>query len=568
MDETLRRPRDAAILDRTWERVTALNQLLLAGLVLIVSSLLIFTDPSANTNSGMFFGGVVIVFLASGVAIVVPWSAVPHWWSALLPLVDIIAIVMLRDGAPIAGVGLLWVFPVIWLSSYFGFRGFILAVVSISAVFIMLMLADPKQSLAPTTLLLLLIILAVSATTYMTARRAGAQRLLLHKQSRMLEGALARARRQEATVTQVLDAVDFGVIRITPDGEIMMTNEAHGHLQTWGRLNAVGRVDAAGSTRPEQADDDSGAGDTAYRADGMTLLPHDETPFARALRGEEVDSEVVWFGQPGTTRRALSVTVRRLRNSDGTDEGAVLVSRDVTAELNAIRSREDLVASVSHELRTPLTSILGYIDLVLDGDLPAPSRRGLEIAGRNANRLLAIVADILVASSEGGSDIELGIDPIDADVTEIVRSSIEAFGPRAAERQITIDAAAVEPTTAYVDPARLRQVVDNLISNAIKYNRDGGSIDIGCTSDGRNAWLIVRDTGVGISEDETPRLFERFFRSESVRNTTTHGSGLGLSISREIVRSHRGEITVKSVLGEGTTIVVRLPVHPRRKERK
>ena len=566
MDVTPRRMRDASIVDRTWERVTALNQLLLAGVVLVVSSLLMFTGTGAE--SGAFFAGVIIVFVSSGVAIVVPWSTVPHWVSGLLPMADIIAIGLLRDGAPTAGLGLLWVFPSIWMASQFGLRGFILGVSSISLIFITLVLTDPRQVIGITTLLLPLIILAVSATTYMTARRAGAQRLLLHKQSRMLEGALARARRQEMTVTQVLDAVDFGVIRITPDGEIMMTNEAHGHLQTWGRLNAVGRVDAVGSTRPELDDEDSGAGDTAYRADGIALLPHNETPFARALRGEEVDNEIVWFGQPGTTRRALSVTVRRLRDADGADEGAVLVSRDVTAELNAIRSREDLVASVSHELRTPLTSILGYIDLVLDGDLPASSRRGLEIAGRNANRLLAIVADILVASSEGSSMIELGIDPIDADLAEIARSSIEAFAPRAAERQITIDSAAIEPAVAFVDPARLRQVVDNLISNAIKYNRDGGTIDIGCTTDGRNAWLIVRDTGVGISEDETPRLFERFFRSESVRNTSTHGSGLGLSISREIVRSHRGEITVKSAIGEGTTIVVRVPVHPRRKERK
>ena len=261
MDETPRRTRDASILDRTWERVTALNQLLLAGVVLMVSSLLIFTDT--GTESGVFFAGVIIVFVASGVAIVVPWTTVPHWWSAALPMVDIIAIGLFRDGAPTAGLGLLWVFPAIWLASQFGLRGFVLGVSSITVLFVTLVLTDPRQTVGISTLLLPLIILAVSTTTYMTARRAGAQRLLLHKQSRKLEGALVRARRQEMTVTQVLDAVDFGVIRITPDGEIMMTNEAHGHLQTWGRLNAVGRVDAAGSTRPDLVDAQSGARDTA-----------------------------------------------------------------------------------------------------------------------------------------------------------------------------------------------------------------------------------------------------------------------------------------------------------------
>lgn len=161
-----------------------------------------------------------------------------------------------------------------------------------------------------------------------------------------------------------------------------------------------------------------------------------------------------------------------------------------------------------------------------------------------------------------------GPEPDDTDLAAIVWASVEAFAPRAAERQITIDTVGIESATAYVDAARLRQVVDNLVSNAIKYNRDGGTIEIGCTSDGRNAWLIVRDTGVGISEEELPRLFERFFRAESVRNTSTHGSGLGLSISREIVRLHRGDLTVTSAVGEGTTLVARLPVHPRRKDTK
>ena len=185
-------------------------------------------------------------------------------------------------------------------------------------------------------------------------------------------------------MTEVLDAVDFGVIRIASDGQVAVTNEAHGRLQ-----QAI------------RSDEDDRATDVpAFRDDGVTRLPHDELPLERALRGEAFDGQVVWFGSEPGPRQALSITARRLTDSSGEDAGAVVVSRDVTTELNALRARDELVASVSHELRTPLTSILGYLDLAIeDPDLPEHLRSNLDIAERNAERLLGIIADILAASS-------------------------------------------------------------------------------------------------------------------------------------------------------------------------
>ena len=147
-----------------------------------------------------------------------------------------------------------------------------------------------------------------------------------------------------------------------------------------------------------------------------------------------------------------------------------------------------------------------------------------------------------------------------------MRAAVESAAPRAAERRITIDASGVEPTIAYIDPHRVRQVIDNLLSNAVKYGHDGGNVAVGVTSDVDHAWLVVRDDGPGISAEEVPRLFERFFRSDAVRNTSTHGSGLGLGISRDIVRSHGGEITVQSTPGEGSTFIARLPRRAPRRE--
>ncbi|MET0726439.1 MAG: HAMP domain-containing sensor histidine kinase, partial [Leifsonia sp.] len=296
-----------------------------------------------------------------------------------------------------------------------------------------------------------------------------------------------------------------------------------------------------------------------YDADGSAPLAAEDVPFARALRGEEFDDVVVWVGDPGGDRVALSLTARRLPGGgdDDDDAGAVLVSRDVTAELTAVRARDDLVASVSHELRTPLTSIMGFLDLTLDEDLPDAARANLLVAERNTNRLLDLVADILSASTRGSG--ALSITREQADLATIMNDSVASLTPAAAQRGITFDTSAVEPTEAAIDPFRMRQVVDNLVSNAIKYNRDDGEISVGVTEDEGQAWVIVRDNGIGVSSAELPHLFDRYFRSELVRRSSVHGSGLGLGISRDIVRLHGGELTLHSVVDEGTTVIVRIP---------
>ncbi len=294
----------------------------------------------------------------------------------------------------------------------------------------------------------------------------------------------------------------------------------------------------------------------AFRDDGLTRLPPDELPVERALRGEAFDGQVVWFGTEPGPRQALSITARRLTDSSGQDAGAVVVSRDVTTELNALRARDELVASVSHELRTPLTSILGYLDLAIeDPDLPDHVRANLDIAERNAERLLGIIADILAASSSSTS-VEASLAPSSIDARDIVRASVEALAPRAAGRAITIDTTGLEEAPVWADPLRLRQVVDNLLSNAITYNRDGGTVFLGTTGDGTSSWILVRDTGMGMTEEERARLFQRFYKAGPTRRS---GTGLGLAISRDIVRAHGGELGLHSSPGVGSTFIVKLP---------
>ncbi|GAA3623831.1 sensor histidine kinase [Microbacterium awajiense] len=521
--------------DRARERTAALNQLLLTAVVYSLA-MLVAVGPFAG-DTALFFLGVVVVSVVTGATLVIPWNRLPFGWVAAVPAADMIAITIMQLSSPTSALGLLWIFPAMWLAAGFGLLG-LFAVIVADAGLLGMLVAMSAQQVTFATYLLPLVVFAVAATSFFTARRSDAQRTLLAKQARLLGSVLQRTRRQEQELTEVLDAVDFGVIRIAPDGTVAITNEAHGRLQRAGR------------------DDD--ADTPAYRDDGVTPLPRDELPLERALRGEAFDGQLVWFGPPEGPRRALSVTARRLTESTGADAGAVLVSRDVTRELTALRARDDLVASVSHELRTPLTSILGYLDLVLDDpEVPGRARSKVEIAERNAERLLGIVADILAASSSSSTAVELAIAPERVDVAEILVAAAEAAMPRADAKGVVIDTEGIEPAAAWADSLRIRQVIDNLVSNAIAYNRDEGSVFLSTTTDGQHTWIVVRDTGAGIGEAERTRLFQRYYRAGAARGT---GTGLGLAISRDIVRAHGGELAVHSTPGAGSTFIIKLPV--------
>jgi len=517
------------------------NQALLLAATLL---LVVATVPLNQVRSVTpFTASVSVIFVGAILAVLAPWRSLPAWALGILPIVDMFAIAVLRESAPAAGAGLLWAFPAIWIGSTFGVGGVVAVFGGVSAIVAFQLVEDEAQRLSAATVVLPFTVVALSALAHTTARRARAQRALLEKQSAELRRSVERARRQEDLVTEVLNAVDFGVIRVTSDGALAVTNEAHARLQATA--------------------DVFGMPIAAYAADGITPVSAEATPLARARSGEVFEGELVWYGAPGQDRRALSVTARRLPSRTGGDDGSIVVSRDVTVEEQALRARDDLVASVSHELRTPLTSIIGYLDLALDDPaIGAATRERLKIAERNATRLRELVSDILAMSASSRHGAEFDLVPEVTDVATIVHTAIESQAPRAADYGIRIDASGVHSGTATVDPHRVRQVVDNLLSNAIKYNARGGSVAVSVSVGDVSVWISVADDGPGISRTEQIRLFERFFRGDAVRNSSTHGSGLGLAISRDIVRAHGGEITVTSEPGEGAVFTVRLPRQP------
>ncbi|MET0353300.1 MAG: HAMP domain-containing sensor histidine kinase [Plantibacter flavus] len=516
---------------------------LLFGLAVVAILFATLLFQGVDDNSVLFYVGVILAFIATALAPIVPWHQAPRL-LIVLPILDIIAIALIRQGEPLIGAGLLWVFPTIWMATAFGLAGAVTAIVLVCTSSWSTLAMTPGQitiANLPALVILPTVLAFVAVSTAMTAKRTEAQRVLLNKQAGQLETALGRAQDQESRLAEILNAVNFGVVRFDRIGARAMVNRFQTRLQ-----DEVGELSDVNPALPVWAED------------GLALLQPQDKPYIRARRGEEFENLTVWLGAPGTERIALALTSRRLYDHEGGYDGTVLVSRNVTSEINAIRARDDLVASVSHELRTPLTSILGYLDLALDDPgLPPRVAKQLTIAQTNGDRLLELIADILAASRDVNRTMVL--ERSECELREIVDRSVESLAHLAAERSISIVRHDEETVPLFADPFRLRQVVDNLLSNGIKYNRDGGELSVGVTAEGDTAWVIVRDTGIGISEEDQPKLFERFFRSDLVRNSTVHGSGLGLAISRDIVRLHGGDLTVHSVLGEGTTAVVRIP---------
>ena len=228
--------------------------------------------------------------------------------------------------------------------------------------------------------------------------------------------------------------------------------------------------------------------------------------------------------------------------------------------LEVDKMKDEFVALISHELRTPLTSIRGYVELLRE-DLPntplEQQEKFLGVVERNAERLLSLVNDLLVtAQIEAG---KLDLNRSEMDLVSLADECVAAAKPLAEERQIEVEVSAQARPVLSADRPRLAQVLDNLLSNALKFTPPGGKVEICVDADGDTASLEVRDSGMGISVDDQEHLFSSFFRTSTASASAVPGTGLGLAISKGIVEAHGGEISVNSREGHGSTFRIELP---------
>jgi signal transduction histidine kinase len=257
-------------------------------------------------------------------------------------------------------------------------------------------------------------------------------------------------------------------------------------------------------------------------------------------------------------RAAMAIVHARLFQAERETAEALARTNEELRELD--RMKDFFVSGVSHELRTPLTSMLGYLEILRGGEageLSDEQEHFLEIVDRNCHRLYSLIDDILFLSRLDGGRFQL--ERASVDLGDLVAERVESIQPAAEKKQVEVHLDGCDAATQlWADAPRLTQVVDNLLSNAVKFTPEGGDVYVTLAASGGLAHLEVRDTGVGIPEDEAGRLFERFFRASTAQNI--QGTGLGLSITKSIVEAHGGTISVRSKVGAGTTVTVDLPL--------
>ena len=288
---------------------------------------------------------------------------------------------------------------------------------------------------------------------------------------------------------------------------------------------------------------------------GQPLLTVErDTAVSRALR----DAMDTGHGETRMERggREYQFDMTRIE-SDGEAVGAVLLTFDVTEQAFAERNRREFTANVSHELKTPLQGIIGSAELLESGVVqPGDVPRFVGHIRSEAQRLVTLINDIIRLSEldEGGA---LPSEPVE--LLSLCRDTAQSLAPAAEAHNVTVSVSGEEATVPGVRRL-ISEVFTNLCDNAIKYNRDGGSISVTVSRDGGDAVVSMSDTGIGIPPEHQSRVFERFYRVDKSHSKASGGTGLGLSIVKHAVLYHHGTVEVHSVPGEGTTFTVRLPM--------
>ncbi|MDX6644543.1 MAG: hypothetical protein QOK40_270 [Miltoncostaeaceae bacterium] len=281
------------------------------------------------------------------------------------------------------------------------------------------------------------------------------------------------------------------------------------------------------------------------------------------LRAEGAGDWELEFRRRDGRRVPVILSAFVMCDPDGAVVGFPATVKDVTEQRAAQQAKDEFIVLASHELRTPLTSVLGYLEAVLAGDagaLTAQQRRFLEVAERNASKLLRLVGDLMMVARADAR--RLALEPSDVDLSALVRECADGARPAAEERGISVHVQTQPVPRIRADRSRIAQVIDNLLSNALKFTPPGGRVEVRTALRGDDLALEVADTGMGISPQEQARLFERFYRTDAATRGQIPGTGLGLAISKMIVEAHGGRMGVVSEQGRGSTFEVLLPLTP------
>lgn len=294
----------------------------------------------------------------------------------------------------------------------------------------------------------------------------------------------------------------------------------------------------------------------AYRLTDASRDPSTNSAFDRVFESRAAVDLVVELADRGN--RSFQVHIAPLG-----DELAVGVFVDITELDRLERVRREFFSNLSHELRTPLAAMLACSETLLGGAIHEPQDRKkfLETLHKNAVRMTALIEDISDLSAIESGQIELDLKPMD--LKRIVSEVFLLLESRKSRADVSLRSTVPSGLMVMADRKRLEQILYNLVDNALKFNRPGGSVLVSGAEQQDRVLITVEDTGLGISAADLPRVFERLYRGDKSRSRKTEGTGLGLAIVKHLVHAQAGEVTVTSELGAGSRFLVSLPAAPK-----
>jgi two-component system sensor histidine kinase/response regulator len=272
------------------------------------------------------------------------------------------------------------------------------------------------------------------------------------------------------------------------------------------------------------------------------------------------DDNLVLAVEKGLEKHRLEQEARRLQRIEA-EAARLTQEKAMLEELDRVKSA--FMRKVAHELRAPIAAIESFMNSILEGyGSPEVKRLMQERAAQRARELLELVDDLLNLSRI--KEVKLETAEQEVSLQKILEQVLDLHGPEAERKEITLEVDCQDCPPIRADPAHIKQLWTNLISNAIKYTPQGGSVSVHLGTEGGTIVGRVADTGIGIAQEDLPRLFEEFFRTEQAKAFAQYGTGLGLSIVKEIVEEYGGDLSVESTLGQGSAFTFRLPASPDR----
>lgn len=341
---------------------------------------------------------------------------------------------------------------------------------------------------------------------------------------------------EKSKLETILKYMADGLIAVDLSGEIIHINEA-------------------ARTLLELSDEETA--DLDFSAVLRRLGKKDITDGIRHITSSETMNEVINYRS-----RILSVRYARFMADDDNDIGVIMLIQDITEGQKLEKMQTDFVANVSHELRTPLTTIRSYTETLLDGGVEDEETRKnfLTVIDDETERMARLVKELLQLSRLDNETEKMNMEELE--VGSLLDDCVRKVLLTAESKQQSVECPfrRQRPLYIFADRDKIQQVLLNILMNAIKYTQDGGKIRIDSFIRGDTVNISVADNGIGISEAEISRIFERFYRVDKARSRSMGGTGLGLSIAKQITEVHDGKISVRSREGEGTTMTVTLPL--------